>query len=211
MTTRPVGSHVDDEQLVRLASNEVESDERNRIMDHLAQCEDCAFIWRAVEQVQKAAPTFDPGAVPESAPGPATVGERSLRPATWVALAASVIAALALATWTGRSARVPDPSRVVRSAAVAAPIPSSPGEAERVADPSFSWEGVDGAEAYRLELFDRLGQPLWTSGVIHGLAASWPDSVEKVPGTYFWRVAALRGDGEDPVTSGLVSFELVTD
>ena len=196
--------HPDDEALVRLACGDADELEVARLRRHIDSCDECAEVWRAVEQVQQEASRFDPGARPSEA------RSRRLRPVHWLGLAAA--AALAIVVLQpGGSPDAPEPtaSETVRSAASLDLVLESPLESQRVVDPVFSWQPFLEAQSYSIELVDAAGELLWHSGHLQATSAPWPDTIEHMPGSYYWRVVAHRESGLEPLVSPLVSFELV--
>lgn len=202
--------HVDDELLVRRACNELTTAEEAEVSEHLARCEDCREVWRAVESVRRAAVEFDPGAVPLAGDGLAR--KRAPGRLAWTGLAAAVAASLL--AWVMLPSRQPPSAAhapVVRSVPERVPVPLTPAEGSRVHRRRFSWRGVEGAIGYTVELLDDRGEPIWTSDPLDGLSAPWPPAVEPESGRYLWRVCAHFEDGEEPVASPLISFHLLAD
>ncbi len=73
-----------------------------------------------------------------------------------------------------------------------------------IASYRFSWSAVSGAERYHLEIssdaeFKQLMDETWVSGTDAELMSLSIDSLE--PGTYFWRVASIDGDGYESAWS----------
>ena len=198
--------HPDDEALVRLACGEASEVERARILRHLDSCEDCAEVWSAVEHVRREAPSFDPGA---PVPGP-TPKARGARP-YWLGLAAAAVLALVVVPFTlNRGANLePPPSSAVRSSSGAVPALIAPREAERIAEPSFAWNGMAEAQSHSFELVDGTGELLWQSAELTANSIGWPADIERAPGTYYWRVVANLDDPTQRVASPLASFELI--
>jgi hypothetical protein len=78
---------------------------------------------------------------------------------------------------------------------------------EVAAAPLLRWAAVDGADRYRVTLFDAGGGVLYESELGDTLTAL-PDSVELTPGRrYLWKVEA-RTDFDRWVGSELVEFSI---
>lgn len=216
MTDRKASSHVADGTLVQMACNELGAAERAAVLAHLRDCEECRSVWQAVEKVQDAALGFDPGAIPP--PEPRLAPEPRPRRLGYRLAAAAVFVAALVAT---QLFRTPDPTPsgasrdsppVVRSGAELGPIPETPDEGARVAEtPRFTWSRSEGATGYTVELLDGEGERLFTSERTTATSLPWPAAVEPRAGAYYWRVVAHLDDGEDPLPSPLVFFELVAE
>ena len=73
---------------------------------------------------------------------------------------------------------------------------------------TFSWQGVAGARAYRVELLTGDGEPLWEGDTVEGTSLDWPGEVPVEPDRYYWRVLALSEGGREPTVSELAAFDL---
>lgn len=201
-------THVDDEDFVRLACNELNAAETAAVMEHLEDCEDCREVWAAVERMRGAAVEFDAGAIETP----------NLRPQSkplkkgWIGLAAAAVLVVFVVgplRWVETPSSDDLPVSVVRSGPTSAPVPVLPHEGSQVTEPSFSWSEAEGPDSYSVELLGSDGELLWQSTRQEGTVVAWPRSVDPRVGTYYWRVLAHYPDGEEPISSPLVSFEIV--
>src|SRR5512145_1860801 len=76
---RPGTPHVDEGAWERLALGEAGPEERERVLDHVVRCADCAAVYRGLAELEAGAREFDPGAPREPVLGGAEVG-LGLRP-----------------------------------------------------------------------------------------------------------------------------------
>lgn len=205
--------HPSDETFERLAFHELDAVRTAEVMAHLEDCDECAVVWRAVESMRDAAVEFDRGAVPASrfnAPR-RSPSRRIMLP---LAAAAAVLAVTVLTWpfWWTPPTTPDDGGTVVRAGEQVCPVPVFPEEGGRVAEPSFRWNPADESAGdtagYILELLDENGEVLWVSERLARTEAPWPESVQVGPGVYFWRVSAHFEDGEETLSSPLVSFEV---
>lgn len=141
------GPHLTEDDWVRLASDEVSSDERATFADHIAHCGACTTTWQVLAEVRAGAAAIDPGA---PRPVPAT---SSWALGRWAGLAAAAVVVLAVATsWPrGDSARpAPATTAVVPSAPVAAPSVEEAPPASAAARALRDWAALPEAPAVML-------------------------------------------------------------
>ena len=203
----PPADHPSDQDWERLALNELAPPERAALFDHVTRCAPCAALYRGLRELEAEARTFDPG-VPKRAD---VVPMRRIAPAWYAGLAAAAVLLVALLLPFHSSGPPPNPE-VVRGTAAPAPVPGQP-IGEVVGRPeAFVWEGMPGADRYRVELHGGDGNFAWASDPVAGTRLAWPESLAPPPGVYYWRVTALAG-GERrlpaDVASRLVLFEIV--
>jgi hypothetical protein len=69
----------------------------------------------------------------------------------------------------------------------------------------YEWTPVDGADRYSVGLWNDAGGLVWRQANIRETAVEWPPDMTLDLGTYFWSVAAFRGD-QPPAGSSLAAF-----
>jgi hypothetical protein len=202
--------HVAEEAWERLALGEAEREERQRIVDHVVRCLDCATVYRGLAELETEAREFDPGVPARPVLGQAA-WQSGLRP--WGFLG-GMAAAAALVWALARPALAPAPpvatSPVMRGAEAARPRALAPGGRQTSWPEAFRWEPLAGARAYRVELFDASATPVWQSAEMTETTLSWPAWMMLKDGTYYWQVVAIPESGRlaDGVASALVKFEI---
>ncbi len=211
--TGPVESgHLSDEQWERLACDEMDSAERESVLEHVLSCSECSEVYRGVLAVRMEAHTFDNGAPrPKSSADPAR-GWRWKGVVTGLAAAAAVIVVfLVVRPSIQPSAVKPGGSETVTlraSGVLAKPVLISPvGEVSGIPG-ELSWRPVEGARGYLVELLDAKGELLWKSEELAVTGTPWPQVVHAAPGRYYWRVLAVPEGGGKAVASHLESFEI---
>lgn len=209
---RPRADHPDEAAWEAMALGELPAADKQRILDHVTRCTECASVFRGLGMLAREAAGFDPAA-------PRKRDRRILAwPAPWVLAGLAAAAAVVLVTWLpGPRAGLPPapvaaPSEdAVRSGEQAAPIPLEPKGTLTATPRAFRWEGVEGTRQYRVELSSRDGDLLWASPPVAGVTIDWPASVVPAPGLYHWQVIAMP-DVDRPlasrVSSPVVSFEI---
>lgn len=212
--------HLDEDGWERLAGGEMESAERQRALEHITGCPECAPIYRGLSLLEEDARVFDPGVPVDALAGPSSVAgvSRSRRPVPrllWGALAAAAALVLFVALPTNSPVEETEstPSAVDRLRATPQrqrPQPEAPLGVIIVPPAAFSWQGIPGAGAYRIELLSADAELLWSSEALEETSHPWPDEVVAEPGRYYWRVLALPEAGGEPVPSELVAFDLET-
>jgi hypothetical protein len=177
--------HIDESTWDRIVANQIEPDARDRVFDHVLECDDCARVWRGVLALQE-----------EAAAAGLVARERPAAPRWWqsglVPLAAA--AALVIAVSGVLMTRQPPETATVRSSTA---IPALDGlmmshSSEGV--PMFIWTPVPGAARYHVELFTDDGRPVW-SREVDAPPMRWPGDVPRSTGTFHWRVEAIGPEG----------------
>lgn len=186
--------HLDPGEVAAYVDGHLESAERIRVLEHLADCDLCRAD------------------VIEVAGALESINRRPRR--RWVVPAAVAAVLAAVVFLGGPLARTGDPGDVLRApeapgsraSAVTIVTPAS----ESVVAPSelvFTWNAV-GDAVYRLTVTDRGGDPLW-SGETRDTTMLLPSLVVLEPATaYLWYVDALLPDGRT-VTTGVRRFETI--
>ena len=188
--------HPDEAAWERVACGEMDPAERERTLDHIARCAECAQVWRALSQLRREARSFDAGMLRAEGSG------RRAIVVPWILsglAAAAAVAAVSVMLMPAARPPSPAPSEATRSGSdTNRPRPLSP-IGLVVAPTEFRWEAVAGARAYRVRLF-RDEVLLWSSGETARTSLAWPASLQLQPGRYFWQVVAIpswsRGDAD---------------
>jgi hypothetical protein len=58
----------------------------------------------------------------------------------------------------------------------------------------FSWTKVEGADTYGMAVYNDADTLIWKGNDLRETFIDWPDEAKLEPGTYFWIVAAYKGD-----------------
>ena len=69
----------------------------------------------------------------------------------------------------------------------------------------FEWTAITGAEHYEIEVLTDIDMEVFSHDDVRGTILPMPDGVTFTPGTYFWRVGAVR-DGRLVGDSGRTAF-----
>lgn len=72
----------------------------------------------------------------------------------------------------------------------------------------FEWTAITRAERYEIEVLTDIDMEVFSHGDVRGTTLTMPDGVVLIPGTYFWRVGAVR-DGRLVGDSGRSAFIVV--
>lgn len=142
--------HPSEDDWVRLADGVLDEPSRLRLADHVTTCARCADVFRAVVQVRDGAPALGAVLSPRATGGADGVSR------VWygLALAATLVLAIAGAVWrSGGAGRPTAPSPVASSAPVSAPaaMPSAtPPPASAVAVGPRAWAALSTAPAITL-------------------------------------------------------------
>jgi hypothetical protein len=187
-----MSEHLDAQTWERLAMGELAQDERDRALRHATSCKQCARVLKGLLLLERGAREI-PGARP-AAPA---------RRRWLVAGGAALAAAAALAIWLGT--RPPKPATQMRGpdderVELIAPRGDVAGA------PELSWQPVEGAGDYRVEVFTEDGRPLWQRDVAAPPLA-WPAGTSAAPGVYRWRVTARKA-GAAIAVSRLEAFRI---
>ena len=57
----------------------------------------------------------------------------------------------------------------------------------------FEWTAIKDADHYEIELLTDIDMEVFSHGDVRGTVLPMPEGVTLAPGTYFWRVGAVRG------------------
>lgn len=57
----------------------------------------------------------------------------------------------------------------------------------------FEWTAIKDAERYEIEVLTDIDMEVFSHGDVRGTKLPMPEGVTLTPGTYFWRVGAVRG------------------
>ncbi len=186
--------------------------ERTAILEHAAECPDCARALKCALGMSDEADAFIARlkalgrTKPADEPPARGVFARLMpKPALAVAGAFFVVAAIGFGVLRlMRSSGVRGgESHAVR---MIAPLDS----AVRLDDVRFRWEAAEGADHYFVEVFDSAFRLLWRSGSLKAAETDLPSEArrEVVPGgTYFWLVTAVTRDARQ-LRSGLAEFSV---
>ena len=169
--------HLTEDQLVAFLGHELEAEEQRTVELHLARCMECRDELVAVTEILQ--PDRKSLRIPW----------RILAP---VAAAAAAVILVVAGPWTLVG---PDDSSQHRDAPAqvsAVPTPVSPlGVVSEVEH--LIWLGVDGADRYRLTLYDSEGEVVWKATTADTLV-QLPDSVVLNAGSrYLWQLEARVG------------------
>ena len=174
---------LDDDTIAALAEGTLGVEARSASLPHLASCPVCRG---AVASVARA--LADPPVAREAA-GRRRFGGRQLQ-----RIILPLAAAAALVLFLARPRPEPDQTlhRAPTITAGATPVPVAP--VGRVAAVTgLRWGAVEGADRYRVTLFDANGRVLYETELA-GTAAVLPDSVVLVAArSYLWKVEARTG------------------
>jgi hypothetical protein len=183
--------HLTENQIVAFLSHELEGSARRNVELHLARCAECRDEIVSVTEILR--PRRNRHGIPW----------RVLAPA---AAAAAAIMLLVAGPLSRRGPEDVIQHRDAQTQVSTVPTPVSP--TGLVSDVEhLVWHLVDGADRYRLTLFDAAGVVLWKTATTDTVAAL-PDSVLLNPGaSYLWRLEARVGwDLWD--ASDLIDFQI---
>jgi len=195
--------------LVALVEEELPASQRHRLGEHLCGCESCAAVFREIVAFQgEKEARWEVREPPPNATTPfAARGVRasqwstrfSLRRATALLLLGLGLAAVVLSPFpaidTGGPARWRGPAPILRAELVWS------NEAEY---PAARWSDLEGAESYRIRVWDETGERVYERHVAAGEGKSVEvtlTSEAAVGEVAIWQVDALRA-GEVLATSG---------
>ena len=177
---------LDDETVAGLVDGTLGPPARMEAVTHLARCEVCRTAVASVAQA-----LADPSVSAEVR----RLGRQGRSPSR-LALSAAAAAAAAVILLVSWPPAPPDETELTHRAptitAGAAPAPVAPvGVVNRAR--TLRWAAVDGADRYRVTLFDAAGQVLYEVETA-GASAALPDSVPLTGGRrYLWKVEARLG------------------
>jgi hypothetical protein len=58
----------------------------------------------------------------------------------------------------------------------------------------FEWTAVEGADRYAISVWNEVDATIWQVNDLREPRVAWPEGFRVEMGTYFWAVAALKGD-----------------
>lgn len=207
-------AHPDDATLEQLAMNELAPARRAEVLAHVAACAGCSKLWLGLQALASGARAIDPAVVPAvpiaaGADDDELAARRARRARVLIAAGAIAVAAAAVlfvALPRGSHGggggggsdvvRGADPARRLSVLAMADPVPRD--------DIDLAWMPVYGATRYRVTVFSADGRAAWGPTDVGTVKAKVP---HLAPGTYRWRVEALRG-GTPLAASELIPFEV---
>lgn len=213
---RPCGGCPAPEDLVRFVEEGAGRKARARMMEHVADCPDCAQILQSVlrlsGEIDRLAGASEAG---QSRPTDvAGKNEERLRPRTFLGRrpAVAVLAGLiGLTIITFSVIRLSERSAVRGTIGPEIKLISpKKGDSLAVEDVRFVWEAVPKASCYLVELFGRSLEKVWRSDPLPDPRAELPSEAGESlheGETYFWRVTAVLGDGQEMV-SKLAEFSI---
>lgn len=188
----------------RVILEEAGEAERIALAEHLLACPDCAGEYRAAGSLEEI------GIGSKPAGRPASQGAGSVPWLAWSAAAAVAMAALGISTAWLLSRRQPEPAAVERGTASTQFVVSPPDGASLPQPPEkFSWAPVEGAESYRVVLFDAESTPVWEAKELTRAEAPLPDTARdrlRKGGSFYWKVETLRR--AERVSSDLHRFSI---
>jgi len=200
------------ERMARCVIGGTRRKERAGIIAHAANCAACAEALKGL--LALSAGTEEAAAKLAARSSKLGAGKFERAHSFWLrpfmkpaAVVAAVLVIAALAVWiprfTNRSAvRGGTGTRIV----LVSPLKKAP--AGDVLE--FKWRGVEGADGYTVELFDKSFRSLWRSGRVTGNDIRLPADVRGrlTPGeTYYWTVRTAAAGGTE-IKSSLAEFSL---
>lgn len=72
----------------------------------------------------------------------------------------------------------------------------------------FEWTAIEGADHYAIGVWNETDTLVWRLNDVRGTSVDWPAGTTLDFGTYYWSVAAFRGD-TGLAASGLAAFVVV--
>lgn len=118
----------------------------------------------------------------------------------------AVVFAIALALGCTKSAGQSDPPAGLATQGPATIDPVVPGrDSVGPAPTRFEWTPFKGADHYEIELLTDIDMEVFSHSDVRGTVLPMPEGVVLTPGTYFWRVGAVR-DGRLVGDSGRTAF-----
>ena len=193
--------HPSEDALLALLDQGTSSDARERVVDHVARCGECADVLRHLARCAECPP--------ETGVQPLTAQARSTR--SWglwsgLAAAAAVTAFLAWPPGPNPHDTTPD-GEALRAGSAVGLAPVAPVGPQQSAPAAFRWNGLPDALTYRVVVRDAQGEPVFSSGPHAETSCPWPAAKALAPGSYTWQVVAATRSGEQ-TTSSLAHFSL---
>ena len=119
-------------------------------------------------------------------------------------VAALILAVAVACTKTAGQAEVPGAAPTGQGPAAIDPI-NPARDSVGPAPKRFEWTAIKGAEHYEIEVLTDIDMEVFSHGDVRGTTLPMPAEVTLTPGTYFWRVGAVR-DGRLVGDSGRTAF-----
>jgi hypothetical protein len=208
----PDRDHLQEGDWERLVCGELAVADREKALDHVTRCAECARIYRGIDALTEGARAFDPG-VPAAGASRARV--LAFPRYLWLGglAAAAALALVLLRPAAGPSVTAPGAGDGFRGTSTRDdPAPLAPRGSVAGTPGELRWKGIATPALYRVVVLDGEGEPVWSSADVEGTVMAWPAGLELKPGSYFWQVIALPKGGlpGDRRASPLAAFELVT-
>jgi hypothetical protein len=186
---RPADGHPSEDEFARVFLAEANPFERARLMDHVARCAECSYVYRALRELEDAARAADPS-LPASGRKPSTP---ALAWGGFGALAAAAALAVAVLRPSAPPAAIAPPQDATRARpeAVVTPAPGAPVGSLSTRPAEFRWTPAADAQGYRVRLFSDAGELLWTSDDVREARAAFPADLALPGGTYYWQVLTV--------------------
>lgn len=183
MQAGAAAGHIDEATWDRIVANQIEPEARDRVFDHVLECDECARVWRGVLALQ--ADAESQGLIAH---------EEAVTPWSSRLLPLAAAAALVLAIGGVMLMRQPQPGEEsIRSATGVATVEGLMMAYAADGVPTLVWTPVPAATRYHVEVFTDEGRPVWDREVASP-PLRWPDQTPRATGTYRWRVEALNDD-----------------
>lgn len=178
--------HLTEDQLVAYLGHELGTEERLALELHLARCAECRDELVAVTEILQ--PERTDRQIRTDRPD-RKIPWRTLVP---VAAAAAAVILIVAGPWSPDSTDDAPQHRDTPAQSSLIPTPVAPlGMVSAVEQ--LVWHGVDGADRYRLTLYDSEGEVLWKA-TTPDTVVDLPESVELSAGSrYLWRLEARVG------------------
>ncbi len=198
-----LNGHLTEDQLAAFISHELEAEQRLALELHLARCTECRDELVAVTEILRPERTDRQNrpALPRR-----RIPWRVLAP---VAAAAAAVILMVAGPWSPDGSEDVPQHRDAPAQTSLVPIPVAPLGMVSAVD-QLVWHGVDGADRYRLTLYDSDGEVLWKATTPDTIL-DLPESVELSAGSrYLWRIEARVG-WDMWEASELIDFEIAPD
>jgi hypothetical protein len=201
------------ERLARCVLADVPGQERSEIVGHAADCAACAAKLKDLLDISAETDRVAAEINRSAGRGPAGGwrgarqfwGRLAARPAVAVMAGIFVLAIITVSVWTlleRPGTRGGPEARILLVSPVAGSL--SKGGLD------FRWQGLAGADYYRVELFDKSLKLVWRSGRVSGTEVRPADGVGQglnAGETYFWTVTAVTSDRSE-IKSRLAEFSV---
>src|SRR5262245_1795376 len=179
----------------RLLTNDAGAKERETFAAHLLDCPDCAAEYRLAGPLEDFAKEAAEGARRGETQ---STGTRAPSPRFAWALAATIAAAaieISTAWYLARGGKTAEAP--VERGAPAATSAVVPPDGSVLADPpeKLAWEQAEGADGYRVVLYDAESTPVWDASSSRESRVRIPDEVRerlRKGGSFYWKVETVR-------------------